>query len=165
MTTTKVALIQTELDAAKKEADAEQRERDLKTLRDMLKELKEAERAYKRMESGILAADGKRAVMTAEVSQLNHALTIHDSARPEYADLLPGDEETISWNRERKQIVTARDAAVAKLRAGVDGPTRQEALALANEIANLQLVTRNLGAKLRGEELGKGWQGGVTSVR
>jgi len=165
MTTTKVALAQAELDAAKREAVVEQRKRDLATLQAELKKLREKEQEFKRMEVAILADDGRRNLMQAEVSKLNSELSAHVASRPEFSDLLPDDEEVISWNRVREQLIRERDAALVRLRAGVPGPSRQEAIALNDEITHLRRVCRNLGSRLRGEFVGGGWKSSLSSVR
>jgi chromosome segregation ATPase len=165
MTTGRLAEAEQELNAAKMERQREEREQDRQKLRELRREIKLLQTRYGAMERAIVRADAKRSEMRVEIENANRLIVAIDELKPEFYDADPEAEECVGWAEARGRAVVKRDELVKRARAGVPGPSRQDALKVLAEIETLTRTSRNLIEKLSGRTPGaRMGEGGINRV-
>ena len=131
-------------------------------------QLQAAHEDYDRLSTAIHAGNDGIRRQQAAIDELTELLEASNRARPQVFEFLPDDSEVKAWKRQHDALTAERDRAIQKreeIRSGM--PPLPEAAAYEGNfgrIANLERLENNLIRKLRGEEIGATWQGGVYRV-
>ena len=153
------------LAAAKKAAAKDERQRNLNQFRETRKQIKTLETEFRELEHSITQADERRAGAQSKVAGILEEMALHQTERPEFADILGDDDDDVrEWNRTYSRLQARLQGAIDSRDALPHSePLRLELVRLGQRIAQLRHSEHNLANRVRGTK--NGWQGGVGSVR